>query len=528
MAGGGGSSVGGLKHPVKIFANIFISFIGAGVLGLPYAFKEAGIIEGTLVMTGVGIISIKAMLLLIECKYRILENQGSKSSYSRMREEDDGLKTAGSKDELQDLMRGEEHLVIRVKDPPLSKGEDLSYGDVGYQAMGHTGRFLVDLAIVLSQIGFCCAYLIFIAQNLSDYMAGMKLGHWLMILLPTLCMLTMLRHLGSLAITSLMAQCSNLMAFGVVFWFDFEHFYSIEYSEKMLNNSNCSLHPAKFRFSGLPFFLCIAIYCYEGAGMILSLEASVHEDLRFKFKKYFISTMVLVTTLYITFGACGYLSFGPETNQIITLNLPNGQSVDSSMIVKSFLCLALYFTYPVMMFPVTKILERYFLPDADKQYWKGNIMRAILVVITGFIVMAIPNFAILMALIGASCCILLALVLPGAFHLKIFNVSLTRSQRLINWSLIIMGILGTIVGMWDALRRVAEPNLSTHPEQSDSDGFVTDNTTSTAVSTASAFLTSVVSNAVSTILNISTGAAVTSTSGTTTTETTTTVAAPTT
>ena len=63
---------------------------------------------------------MKAMLLIIECKYRILENQGSKS-YSRMREEDDGLKRIGSKEELQDLMRGEEHLVIRVKDPPLSK-----------------------------------------------------------------------------------------------------------------------------------------------------------------------------------------------------------------------------------------------------------------------------------------------------------------------------------------------------------------------------------------------------------------------
>lgn len=32
-------AVGGAS-PIKIFANIFISFIGAGVLGLPFAFKE--------------------------------------------------------------------------------------------------------------------------------------------------------------------------------------------------------------------------------------------------------------------------------------------------------------------------------------------------------------------------------------------------------------------------------------------------------------------------------------------------------
>jgi amino acid permease len=38
MAGGTGSQ--GTKHPAKILANIFIAFIGAGVLGLPFAFKE--------------------------------------------------------------------------------------------------------------------------------------------------------------------------------------------------------------------------------------------------------------------------------------------------------------------------------------------------------------------------------------------------------------------------------------------------------------------------------------------------------
>ena len=30
------------RDPIKIVANIFISFIGAGVLGLPYAFKKVG------------------------------------------------------------------------------------------------------------------------------------------------------------------------------------------------------------------------------------------------------------------------------------------------------------------------------------------------------------------------------------------------------------------------------------------------------------------------------------------------------
>ena len=43
---------------------------------------------------------------------------------------------------------------------------------------------------------------------------------------------------------------------------------------------------------GLPFFTGVAIYCYEGAGMILSLEASIAKDYRSRFKV----TLLLVAT----------------------------------------------------------------------------------------------------------------------------------------------------------------------------------------------------------------------------------------
>jgi proton-coupled amino acid transporter len=50
-----------------------------------------------------------------------------------------------------------------------------------------------------------------------------------------------------------------------------------------------------------------------------------------------------------------------------------------------------------------------------------NILRLVIVAVTGVIVMIIPNFANLMALIGASCCTLLAFILPGVFHMFIYR-----------------------------------------------------------------------------------------------------------
>ncbi|XP_046372025.2 amino acid transporter AVT3B-like isoform X1 [Haliotis rufescens] len=500
MSVGGGNQQGGSTHPLKIFASIFISFIGAGVLGLPFAFKEAGIIEGAIIMSFVGVISVKAMLLIIDCKYQILEKRKSKKGYGNSSSVDeDGL--TRSKAEVTDLLKGEGALVIRVKDPPMLQTSDLTYGDVGYEALGHTGRFLVDLAIVVSQTGFCCAYLIFISENLSDYFKGMRIGHWLLILLPPLCLLTLLRHLSSLSISSLMAQCSNLMAFAVVFWFDFEHLNNIEYCNEaghMVPSHKCldevfRIHPKNMSVRGFPFFLAIAIYCYEGAGMILSLESSLAVEVRHKFRKFFITTMCIVTTLYISFGACGYLSFGPETNQIITLNLPKGQSIDFSMIVKSFLCIALYCTYPVMMFPVMKILERYTITDADKNYLKGNILRACMVLCTGVVVLMIPNFANLMALVGASCCTLLAFILPGIFHLRIFSQSLSLSQKVTDWSLIAIGVIGTLIGTIDAINRLYSNESTERP--------------ALTIST----LTTTVANATSSVLSTTTTTTISST-----------------
>lgn len=76
---GPSSSSNSTDSVVRIVANIFISFIGAGVLGLPYAFKEAGLTEGTLIMSVVSYLSVRAMIMLIDCKYMVQDTMQVKS-----------------------------------------------------------------------------------------------------------------------------------------------------------------------------------------------------------------------------------------------------------------------------------------------------------------------------------------------------------------------------------------------------------------------------------------------------------------
>ena len=71
--------------------------------------------------------------------------------------------------------------------------------------------------------------------------------------MPVLFFLTMIPDLNKLALGSFVAQVSNLLAFGVVLWFDFDHLHLATEKD----------HLTEFSLEGFPFFFSIAIYCFE-------------------------------------------------------------------------------------------------------------------------------------------------------------------------------------------------------------------------------------------------------------------------
>jgi len=445
-------SSGGTRDPVKIVANLFISFIGAGVLGLPYAFKKAGIMEGVLVMCSVSYLAVRAMMLLVDCKYKVLsviynyedltlDLEEVSSGVKKVRSSNGAsyveLKCSDIEEDHSDVEEDNNNFALKFGD----KGShDINYSDLGFAAFGITGRMVIDLSLLTSQLGFCCAYLIFISENLHTYLPHIEKNVFLLLLLPPLFLLTLVKDLSRFAVFSLFAQVSNIFAFTVVYWFDFQHLHLAQ------------VHPKEFSLSGLPYFFSVAIYCFEGAGMILSLEQSLASEVRAQFKSYFVSTILCITTLYITFGAAGYLSYGPATRDIITLNLPSKGGFNAAMLVKSCLCFSLFFTYPIMLFPVTAILEKKMasLPVTLAPSTTFIALRFLIVIATGLIVVKVPNFGQLMALVGASCCTLLAFIMPALCHLVLFRKDINRSGLLLDYTLIALGVTGAIVGTWDA------------------------------------------------------------------------------
>ena len=120
---------------------ILKSFTGAAVLYLPRGFFHGGLLLGVVTLAAVCGLFVISMRRLIDCAdaiqvKRMMENSGTQQRYM-----DQGL----------------------GKVTP-------SYGDVGEEAFGRPGRYLVEASICFSQLGFCSTYFVFVSVNVAEIM----------------------------------------------------------------------------------------------------------------------------------------------------------------------------------------------------------------------------------------------------------------------------------------------------------------------------------------------------------------------
>jgi proton-coupled amino acid transporter len=387
------------------FGNSMLSFIGAGMLSLPYAFRQVGLLCGTLSMLVVGVLCLYAMILLIECKYIILTTTGRKI---------------------------------------------VSYGDIGGLLFGKAGEGIINIAIAISQVGFAISYLLFIGSNVhSEY--GIDEHTVVFCCMPVLVLLSWIPDMKSLAPLSGAAIGSNFFGQFVVYIFAFQVLFTtgpppeIEY---IWTNTS------------LPFFIGVCVYCYEGVAMVLLVEDAAKDKRGFK------GTLTIVVVVYtvacVAFGAIGYMAFGEATADVITLNL--GETT-FSLLTKVSLCVGLYFTFPMMMYPPTGIVEKLLLGAAAEgknatpttAHCKLAI-RSSMVLMTGAIAVGCPGFGDFISLVGSSICALLALVLPAIFHIVLVTKQGGKEVSAFAMGLdlfvLIFGIAFGVLGTLDAVERL--------------------------------------------------------------------------
>jgi len=321
-----------------------------------------------------------------------------------------------------------------------------SFGDLGFIVCGPVGRFSVDVMIILSQAGFCVSYLIFIANTLSyvfnrstkfpseTFLGLSSKAIYIWGCFPFQLGLNSISTLTHLAPLSIFADVVDLGAMGVVMVEDVMIFLQRE-------------RPVLQAFGGFPMFLYglgVAVYAFEGIGMVLPLESETKD--KQDFGKILGLSMGFISLMYGGFGALGYFAFGEETKDIITTNLGQGWL---SNLVQMGLCVNLFFTFPLMMNPVYEVVERRF---CGSRYciW----VRWVVVLGVSLVALLVPNFADFLSLVGSSVCIVLGFVLPALFHLMVHKEELGWSGMALDVAIVVLGLFLAVSGTWSSLLEI--------------------------------------------------------------------------
>ncbi|KAG2212789.1 hypothetical protein INT46_002117 [Mucor plumbeus] len=391
------NAVQGTATPTKAVFLLLKSFVGTGVMFLPKAFYNGGLLFSTGLLSAIALISLYTFLLLVETRNSI----------------------------------------------------PVSFGDIGDILFGKKMRYAVLTAITFSQVGFVCAYMVFVAQNVQALIESISqcdlrvpLSYLILGQIAIFVPLAMIRKIQKLSAFALIADLFILIGLIYLYYYDF----------LTLSSQGIADVEWVINYKSFPMFIGTAVFTYEGVGLVIPITESMAEPE--KFPKVLSGTMVFITTIFLSVGFFSYLAFGSEVQTVILLNMPGTAVVNT---VQGLYALAICLSIPLQLFPAIRIIENGLFTRSGKfnntVKWQKNVFRFVSVLICACIAIGgsgdLDKFV---SLVGSLCCVPLCFIFPPLFHLK--AIARSWRQKAIDITIIFFGVLsmtyttGITIALW--------------------------------------------------------------------------------
>lgn len=206
-----------------------------------------------------------------------------------------------------------------AEDPDFAETVELCfrYGPQPLRRWSRFVKFLVNFFICLTQIGFCCIYVVFINENFAQlwniYVTGYKFDFLIkfgIVLLPILA-ISMITNLKYLAPLSTIANICMALGVALTIYFASQDLPDIKERAYVGNYKN------------LPLFFGTAIFAFEGIALVLPLKNAMKKPKLFSRPSGVLNVgMVFVASLFIIVGFMSYWQWGEKIAGSVTLNLP--------------------------------------------------------------------------------------------------------------------------------------------------------------------------------------------------------------
>ena len=350
----------GQNSPMSAALLLLKSFVGTGVLFLPRAYLNGGMLFSNLVLLFVAALSYYCFVLLVTTRLKV----------------------------------------------------DGSFGDIGGILYGRWMRNLILFSIVISQIGFVAAYIVFTSENLQAFILAVTDCRtyipvtWLIIMQMVIFLpFSLLRDIGKLGFTALIADAFIVIGLAYLFYYDV----------LTLNTSGLA-DIIMFNQKDWTLFIGTAIFTFEGIGLIIPIQESMRHPQ--KFPKVMGVVMIIITTLFVVMGAISYAAYGSKTETVVLLNLPQDDKMVNG--VQFLYSLAILLSTPLQIFPAIRITENALFTKSGKYNpyikWQKNVFRFFVVAFCALVAWGgADSLDKFVALVGNFACIPLVYIYPVSF-----------------------------------------------------------------------------------------------------------------
>jgi proton-coupled amino acid transporter len=334
------------------------SFVGTGVLFLPKAYLNGGMLFSNIVLLFVSALSYYCFVLLVNTRLKI----------------------------------------------------EASFGDMGGILYGKWMRGLILGSIVISQIGFVAAYIVFTSENLqafilavSDCKTHIPVQYLILMQMTIFLPFSLLRDITKLGFTALVADAFILIGLAYLYYYDILTIVRQHGVADIVN----------FNPKDWTLFIGTAIFTFEGIGLIIPIQETMKNPKQFP--PVLGLVMIIITVVFISMGALSYAAYGSAIETVVILNLPQDDKLVNG--VQFLYSLAILLSTPLQIFPAIRITENELFTKSGKYNpyikWQKNVFRFFVVMLcAGIAWFGANDLDKFVSVVGSFACVPLVYIYP--------------------------------------------------------------------------------------------------------------------
>lgn len=181
----------------------------------------------------------------------------------------------------------------------------------------------------------------------------------------------------------------------------------------------------------------------------------------YKYRRGVDITYIFTYLIDVAMAAAGILMFGDNVRDEVTNNIFLQEGYPAGLSVFIAVCIAIIplTKVPLNARPIVSTLEVVFgldtrsLAAASSLNGMSGFTRGLFKIalrigtVVVFVIIAIlfPSFDRIMTLLGSVACFSICIILPLAFHLKLFGPEIPKGEKMMNWGLIVISTIMAVV-----------------------------------------------------------------------------------